>query len=89
MSRVPEFTECVAVTAYATRAADLDEAAKRLAASAFEGYKDHDKGWVSAHGSVLHASRRGYAEPHAMSQMGARVDTWRADYLVGTVEERF
>ena len=37
MSRVPEFTECVAVTAYATRAADLEEAALRVAACAFEG----------------------------------------------------
>ena len=76
--------ECVAVTAYASRLADLEGAALRLAASAFEGYRDPDNGWVARGGRKLHAVRRGYAEPRIMSNMGQTVDQWTADYLVGT-----
>ena len=76
--------ECVAVTATASRVADLDEAAIRLARSAFEAYKDPERGWVTAQGRKLHAVRRAYAEPHMGGNFGTEVISWQADYLVGT-----
>ena len=81
--RADELDRCVAVTAYASREADLDEAAFRLARTAFEAYKPEGR-WLTADGRPLHVLRRGYAEPHAMTGMGSEVVTWQADYLVGT-----
>ena len=80
---VPDFIDCVEVTVVAGRVADLSDAAKKAALSAFEGYWNPAKGWVSAQGDVLVAYRRSYARPADPLEFGA--DRWQADYLVGPV----